>query len=280
MARTLARISGGIERFCGVRWPTDYCAFDLETSGFNRGADRIVEWGHCIVRDGEVVDRNNVVLNWFDPSVHWEVSEHVRSKLLHVARQMDLNDRPWRIDEYVLRNEGIPPAEALSLIWDFLETVREQGLMIVAHNGWNFDVEMLRAAFSRDLVKPFDVPENGLLDTGALVKATQIPGNVNVYPRHGDTLRSYCRRAMYAHGPGVKWNLDTHCMKKYGLAGKYPIKEDYLHTAGEDAYILTFLMAEFRRMIDSAPPEPPPAPASPSGLICANKIDYRGQRQR
>src|SRR6478736_4382881 len=88
-----------IEHF-GGSFPKSYFTYDVESSGFSRKEDMILEWGHCLVRDGEIVDRNNVVINWFKCPESISAAQ-LRFKLDRVAQSMRENAKPWRLTEAV-----------------------------------------------------------------------------------------------------------------------------------------------------------------------------------
>ncbi len=249
--------------------PESYVAADVETSGFSRTRDVIVEWGHCLVRDKKVVDRLNVVLNWY--AVDSVPHNYITDQLNRVRRQMELDGRHWRITPEVMREEGIHPAKALNFVHDFLnETLVNQKLMLVVHNGLNFDCEMIRNAFEQDLQVKFEFDPNQVFDTGSVEKACLLHPHPRSIPLDGETLKAYFKRINGWRAPyGMRWNLDGHCVPKYKLAekGLDPAK---MHQAGEDAFALHLLMEEYRRLVAltpvpavtvTAPVAVPPLPA-------------------
>lgn len=241
----------------GGTFPVNRFHYDVESSGFSRKDDVIVEWGHCMVRDGKVVDRNNVVINWFlcPDSIP---ADRLRYQLERVAREMRQAARSWRLTEKILREEGVHPDKAIPWIYDLLTSVQDQGMMLVSHNGWNFDNPMLLEHFKQDMNKDFVFNPNQLFDTGCIEKATQLM-EVNperALPQQGESLLAYFKRISGWRATGVYHNLDSHCVKKYRLVEKYGIDPYALHTAGEDAYVLHLLMEEFKLLTEAQQVDP------------------------
>lgn len=258
------------KQFGGVL-PSSYFCFDLEFTGFNRQKDLIVEWGHCLVRDRQVQDRNNVILNWYAvPEIvpAWWVTE----RLAHIQRTMALEGRAWHVTPAVMKADGIHPHKALAFMWDLFQEVMGQGMMLASHCGWNCDVDMLTNHFARDLQRAFVIDPNRMFDTGAIEKASQLPPEQGL-PRDGETLKKYFRRILATRAKGVYANLDTHCVQKYKFDTRFGIDAKAMHSASEDAYVVHLLMEEFRMLGEravvarAAPPQarvaPPQARVAP-----------------
>jgi DNA polymerase III epsilon subunit-like protein len=279
----------------GNVFPESYTTFDTETTGFDRRRDVIVEIGHCIVRDCKVVDRLNVVINWLN---HPIVPDYfVRNQLTRVRDHMRANGRDYHITPERMAREGLEPQKALSFYLEFFSELQSQGEIFAAHNGWNFDVEMLQAHFEGFLLDPFTFHEDQILDTGAIEKASQMIGDPRTLPTDQDTLKSYFKRVAYMRAPGVKWRLDDHCVTRYDLARRHNLDTTKAHSAGYDAYVLHLLMEEYRQILQQAPEvwpaglaspaKAPPrkaplkaAPVKPAGVPAAPKLRVRGQRSR
>jgi len=254
----------------GGAFPVDRFHYDVESSGFSRKDDVIVEWGHCMVRDGKVVDRNNIVINWYKCPEAIPPSR-LTNQLERIRREMRNQGRSWRLTEEVLRDEGVHPDKAIPWIYELLTEVQQQGMMLVSHNGWNFDNPMLVEHFRQDLNKEFAFNPNQIFDTGCIEKASQLMSEhpERALPKEGETLLDYFKRISGWRASGVYSNLDTHCLKKYKLVEKYGLDPTKMHTAGEDAYALHCLMEEFKVLCEACKTPPAAAPvaaAAPIGL--------------
>lgn len=262
----------------GGSLPRSYLCYDIETSGFSREHDVILEFGHCLVHDGKLVDRNSVVLNWF---LHDTVPHsYLREQLANVARNMQIECKSWRLTERVLEEEGIHPITALPYIFDLLSICQNQGLLMVTSNGWNFDNPMLVSHFEQDLEKSFTFNSNQIFDVGCIVKASQlVEENQGALPKLGESLLAYFKRISGWRAQGVYSNL-AFCVKKYGLDQKYNVDLTKLHTASEDAYVLHLLMEEFRTLLEEPKPVTPKpvTPKPPAPVLSAQQ--YRKTRNR
>ena len=285
--------SKGFRAQYGNEFPTDYTSFDTETSGFNRSKDLIVEWGHCMVRDCKVTDRINIAVNWFGSGL--VPDEWVEQRLLQVARKIKVNTgRTTHITAEYLRKKGVPVNEALPWIHEILSTLLDQGEMLVSHNGWNYDVSMLENHFRDFLEDEFVFPDNQMFDTGAIEKASQVEDDINFRPQPGETMKAYFKRVAYRPAKGIKWNLDM-CVEKYRLVERYGVDPNATHQAGHDAWLLHFLMEEFRGaaekdgelslpVVQDVKPAPirrtKRKPTVQQGLAQTDKKRRRGQRKR
>jgi DNA polymerase III epsilon subunit-like protein len=248
----LGRLAPKILKLCGGSWPTDYTCFDLETSGFSRDRDVIVEWGHCLVRDGKVEDRLSLVVNWYGSGL--VPDDWLTGQLNRVRKQMAKDGRKFRVTPAVMRAEGVPPDKVLPFIFDFLTSLQENGEMLVTHNGWRFDVEMVLKHFTDFLDEDFEFHPDRLIDTGAIEKASQITDDWRAAPADDETMKTYFQRIANWVLPGVKWNLDTWCMNKYDLALKHGANTEDAHQADYDAWLVHLLMEEFRGLLLAPPP--------------------------
>lgn len=273
LQQMLLRISGILRRCYGLDWPNNYCTFDIETTGSDRAKDVILEWGHVLVKDGKVVDSNNVVLNWF--AVDSVPHDWLLDRLDMIAGRMRHTGRSWRLSAKVLKDEGVSPAEVLPFIHEFLSSLKAQDYTFVAHNGWNFDIDMIQAHFKQDLSTSFMFDPTRVIDTGAVVKAMQMPEIPA--PKTGEDLRAYFKRIIAIRAPGVRWNLDGYVFSRFEME-KRGMKLENAHTAGADAMVLHHLMQVFHGLIAQAgnlhtvipavavpwttPPAPAPSPAA------------------
>jgi DNA polymerase III alpha subunit (gram-positive type) len=279
----------------GNEFPTDYTCFDTETSGFNRKKDLIIEWGHCIVRDRKVTDKINIAINWFGSGLLGpNTDEWVERRLLEVARNISVNaGRTTHLTARYLREKGVPVDEALPWIHEILCTLTDQGEMLVSHNGWNYDVAILQNHFRDFVGDDFVFPDNQMFDTGAIEKASQVEDDINFRPAPGETMREYFSRVAYRPAKGIKWNLDL-CVEKYRLVERHGVPANATHQAGHDAWLLHFLMEEFRELADKdgepslpvvqdaerAPTKQTKRKPTKQGLAPTDRKRRRGQRKR
>ena len=235
----------------GHIWPETYLVLDTEYTGGNAEKDLICEWGHVMVEDREIIDRKNIVINWYESDIVPE------SWLTPRLRYCQNNYPGWRITPKVMRQEGIHPTKALEFILKLCETWKSRRLPFVAHNGYHADERMIRGNIEGFLGKSFGFGENGLIDTGAVYKATLAidsddPGIrkriMRFYPETGDTLESYFRRVVKAYTKGLRWNLKS-CLEHFKLDEKFKLDSDKLHGAGYDSWCTYLLFEEFRQWI-------------------------------
>jgi DNA polymerase III epsilon subunit-like protein len=284
----------------GDKFPTDYTCFDTETTGFSRDKDLIVEWGHCIVRDRKVIDNLSVMINWFGAKL--VPDEWISAALKRVGRKVKLHTgRTFHVTEEKMRKKGVPVDEAMPWMFDLLKTIVDNGEFLVSHNGWNYDVQMLEAHARDFMGQAFNIPDNQMIDTGAVEKASQMMDDDRLHPQPGETMKEYFKRVAYFRAPGIQWNLADWCFQKYRLAEKYGADPAKAHRAGYDAWMLHLLMEEYRGMAEQAaePAMPKVRPALKSrnpnvqktrrseekqaktkGLAESQKKRRRGQRNR
>ena len=233
----------------GGEWPRSFVTFDLETTGFSLDRDVITEIGHCLVQDGEVVDRFSVVLDWTHH--HIVPAHYVRERLSHVAAAMYDSGHRLSVSWEQMQEEGVEPEKALQFYYDLFRVFQSKGLFFAAHGGYAFDEKMLDANFKGfGISHGFAFDDNELFDTHCLEKATQADNKAKLLPEISDTLRSYFLRVNYAKCPGVKSKLPV-CFDRYRFDLKGLDKYD-LHGAEMDAYCVYLLMEEYRAMIKPA----------------------------
>ncbi len=264
----------------GMAWPRSYCCVDVETSGYSMEKDLVVEWGHVLIEDGEIVDRLTLVLDWTNHAV---VPDHWLRGRINVLRQgMELAGKPCHTYYETMRDEGMKPDKALKFIHDFTAAVKNRGLLFVAH-GATFDEKMLSANFTGfKIADGFTYGDNGFLDTEAIEKASQMSDHPRMHPQPNDTLRTYFHRVKYTRIEGLKSNLDEHCGNKYGFYTKHGIDPKKMHGAETDAYCCHLLMEEFRaQLVDGVIPHKAAVlAATPQRAARAVPAPVSGQRVR
>lgn len=274
-------------RLYGGGWPKSYCAIDIETTGYSFSEDVVTEWGHCLVEDGEVVDRLSLVVDWTGrrtPPEFW-----VENKLRQVRQGMALKGKHYHIDSDLMRAEGMKPEKAFNFITKFCDQIRAKGIPFVAHNGF-FDEKMLSANFLQFKFGAGFSYGDRYIDTAGIEKASQLTDNARMHPKMNDTLRSYFTRVQYTRVQGVLCNMEPHCATKYDFAGKHGITQKDMHGARTDSYCCHLLMQEFAALVTD-PQTPPVYPtedskasrktprAAPAAPVASNLKRLRGQRR-
>ncbi len=243
----------------GHELPKTYCCFDLETTGFDRKTDVILEIGHVLVVDGEVTDELSVLLDW---TQHPVVPQHWLKERIAGLRQT-LSDRgiAHHLPFEKLAAEGINPLKALEFYRDFFAKLKAQDVPVVGHNVYRFDEPFLEAnLLGFQVADEFSFGDWQLWDTLPLEAATQVgPTDPKAVPVAGDTLRSWMTRASYIK---AQTNLTRTLVQKYGLVQKYNLDTRDSHSACYDARLCHHMMQEFHVMLD-AEPEPEPVKVAP-----------------
>ena len=238
----------------GHTFPDTYLCLDTEYTGGDERTDFVMEIGHVMVRDRQVVDRLNIVLDWsVHPGVDRELLRH-KMKNIHSIMGDD-----WRITWDVMREEGIAPNKAIRFYHRFFKKWNEQNLPYVAHNGRVAEERMLRGLFNRYLDRSFVIGDNQLWDTGAIFKASRLfesmdPLHTNhrwkCFPQATDTMQDYFDRVLNARLKGLYWKLKL-CLEHYGLTDSLTDDHRY-HQAVHDAYCSHLLMEAFRGEVETA----------------------------
>lgn len=178
-------------------FPSTFVAFDLETTGFDRKTDVIIEIGHVLVEDGVVTDELSLLLDWSKSSVvplHWLVD-----RIANLRRTLSEKGIAHHLPYERLCKEGIDPIQALTFYRDLFEQLKQQGTPVVGHNVYRFDEPMLEANLvGFQVCEEFAFGDWQLWDTLALEAATQHgPTDPKTLPKAGETLRDWMKRAAY-----------------------------------------------------------------------------------
>lgn len=264
----------------GGAWPREYCAFDLETTGFDMKTDVITHMGHVLVADGAITNQLEIVFDWTDHPIVNQL--WLRNRIAKLNDGMALSGRPCHTTYEGLAG-GMRPEEALAFYVGFFDKLIAKGVPLVAHNGYGFDEPMFESNVTGFQVAPaFEFGDNNMLDTMCIEKASH-PSAVSdpaLHPKRGDTLRSYFKRVRHARVTGASVKLDEHCAAKYDFASKgFP--REKMHGALADSTCVHFMMEAYRGMITDTPSAPRavsarPVPPPQGG----GQTRYRGQRNR
>jgi len=219
------------------RWPhlpCDYLVIDLETLALSAHDGHVVQVGMCAVRDCKPVhdlwgeDYTQLVLKW--------------PKEAFVGHEEAI--KVHGIDFARSQKEGVDPKEVFGIVADIIGWAKGQGMMIVGHNLFRFDLPYLKiemAHYNLDL----NVKQEEVLDTGVFVKGMQV-GSI---PGDTERLYEYCRRIMSLPVKGVRYNLANYCVQRFGLGMKYNISSEKAHDAGYDCYLTHLVIQELNKII-------------------------------
>ena len=257
------------------QFPNSYLCFDTEFTGRSERDDLILEIGHVLVENGKVVDKLNLVLNWYELDVPSEWLNYKLNQMRYIVGP------GWRLTPDVLKTEGINPLQALRFYSKLFRTWADRGMPFVAQNGINADEPMLRGNLNRFLNKSFEIPANSYFDTGAIFKADQVwqarDGDLVNYksvmlPSRSETLKAYFQRICNARIKGVHWSL-KFILDHYDLIRKNNLDESQFHNAGFDAMCLHLIMQEYHSKVQVLT-NPPRTPENPMGLEVVARFNY------
>lgn len=224
--------------------PRRYLVIDLETTGVDLRSDLIVQIGHCLVDGGQPVDTAAFVLDW--AAAGKVTAEWLAERLARTRRYVEEDSagrptgRRYRFTPERLRQEGADPLAILAFYASWLEDLRQEGVFLVAHNGYHFDCALLERHFQRLLQKPYQFAADEVCDTGMLVKAAQ--AGLSFWP--GDTPQSFSQRVYRERLKGVRWALDSFCVPYFQLDRKYGLRADDAHEADWDVHVTHLLFQE------------------------------------
>ena len=178
-------------------YPRQYVAWDLETSGLDPKADRILEIGAVRFEDGNVVEQKSWLLNHHIPI------PAVITKITTITKA--------QLDE-----EGGDPAEAVN---EFLSWFDRYGWQNLTHNGFRFDIPVLVESIAGDGIhKPEEaiaikelLYRNGV-DTAALYKGKELSLERN----WNENFAQYAARVLDIKKYGLRYNI-AHCCKELGI---------------------------------------------------------------
>ncbi len=242
-------------------FPKDYLVVDVETTGVVPDEDLIVQVGHCLVLNGEPVDRAGLVLDW---TRHPRIDQiWLRNRLTSVKKAVE-TDRDGRPSgktyhtTYETLQAGVEPEPILQSYLDWFQQCRNDKIFIVAHNGAAFDGKFFERHFARFLGETaFGFQPYEMFDTGMCVKAAQ----ASMEPWPEDDPRKFYKRVGAARLKGVKWALDTFCVPRFNLAEKYKLDTGMAHDAGHDCVTTHWLFQELKLLAATVPDPVPPAKA-------------------
>ena len=233
-------------------FPDNYLVIDLETTGLAHESDLVGKIGHCQVVNRRPVGNAGVILNWTvrpDVDQAWLIRRLAETKYqFEHDKNGQLNGRHYQLSIERMVAEGADPVTVLAFYLDWLFDCRRDGVVIVAHNGYNFDCPFLETAFRRFLGANWKFGNNDVFDTGMIEKASQL----QLLPWAEESIRAYSKRIYNQRAAGVYWALDSHCNQKYRLGERHGITMASLHEPEMDALLTHHLFEEFRRLAEES----------------------------
>lgn len=226
--------------------PPDCVVFDMETSGFSRQDDLVLEASLATVRAGEVVSVQTWLLNWADcPGMdeRW-LNQRLERTRENMAKRGDV----FRFNADYLR-QGAPAMEGFHELVQTLYDLLKTGQPVCGHNVWAFDSSIVDACTTR-MMNGYLLPwqNGGLFDTGLFEKALQL----GTAPWPGEPLHQWWKRVASTFAAGVKWSLFKHCVPKYALTDRHTLDVADAHTSACDCYATAALYKTFRELSEIA----------------------------
>lgn len=224
-------------------FPSTYLVLDVETTGFSKTDDFIIDAGWAVAVNNRIVHQASLLVDWSCmPGID---CGYIQSQLQRQAYEYAKVGRPHYYSWERLCREGSPPAEVLTayvnLIYEHITSGRS---MIVGHGLYRFDRDVIDShtdEFMGGYLLPWQ-PQS-ILDTGLIEKAVQA-GKV---PYTHENLDEWQQRVNNA-GTKVKWNLGGHCIPKYSIVERYQVDTRLLHTAGFDCTVICHLLDTYRQL--------------------------------
>ena len=176
-----------------LHYPTTYLVWDLETSGLEKEACKILEIGCATVHDGQIVERKSWVLNH---------GIEIPANITEITG----------ITAELIAAEGKDPKQAMTEFLDIL--LSNQDGAHLTHNGMRFDIEWLAYHVAKTFGwtvgqhKEFlEQLYRNAIDTAVFVKA----GKLDMPRRWNETFKDWADRVMNTFAKGVKYNVAICC---------------------------------------------------------------------
>jgi len=258
----------------GGGWPRDYFVIDVETTGLDLQNDLIVEFGHCLVRNGAVVDRLTTIVDWTKHQA--DLADAIEGKLQNVSNAMAARGVQCHLDFQRMKREGKPPEEVFTFYAQMINTLLSKGVPVIGHNIYAFDEPMFLNNIQRFKFPKVTFNDNCIIDTNGIEKANGLGPTPVTVPKPTDTLRSYFMRLNALRIKGLKSNLGEHCFVKYGF--DQHVNKSQMHNASVDAFCVHILMEKFRQLLVPETETETLVAASPAVIHPESLTRYRGQR--
>jgi nitrogen fixation protein len=229
-------------------FPDNYTTLDLETDGLEPENNHICAIGHTVVRGRKIIETQETYLDW---TRHPDIDTvELHRNLLHVQRVMTEKGNHFSHSFQKLKDEGFEPIKVLEEYLARFEAMEKTGEVLIAHNGWRFDIEFLQSHFYNFLGVDYVFAPELVYDSGICEKASQLQDFNLPLPDHDETMREWALRVGDIRIRGVRWALDGYCEEQYGLEQQLKdaghVGTD--HCAGYDSIKLHFLFEEHRRL--------------------------------
>ena len=226
------------------RLPDSYLIFDIETTGFSRDYDLIVEAGWAITHNRQVIDSGGIILDWtrYMPN-DWKFQNWFSERLRKLEDAFIQQGRSYTLTLDRIKAEGVDPLRGLYDYSCLLNEYVSKTRFLAGHGIVKFDCPMLNANFYRYLGYELQWGNCWLWDTGLIEKAVQ----ANVVPYSYELLPDWYKRVEHTFCK-AKWNLDKHCAEKYQLASRFQLDMSQAHRAGFDC-TLNYALCETYRQI-------------------------------
>jgi len=188
--------------------PREYVVWDLETSGLDPQEDKILEVAALKIRDGQVVEKYEAILN------HGiEIAEAV-SRVNHLTKD-------------ICEKEGIDPKEGMIKLARMIVQTEKH----VTHNGFKFDIPFLINSLEK-----LGIPEESMtrlknkctydhIDTAVIYKGHKLGKPIG----DDEAFIHYCHQITRIFAKGVKYNVSIAC-EELGIDKTAVVQ----HSAGGD----------------------------------------------
>lgn len=233
---------GVIFEYLGRHFPLDeYVVVDIETTGLNPERNVIVEFGWLRAKDGLPFEHDNFIFDWRNE----EDFDYIAADYAYALSKM--KERGSHVEEVDLADLckiGKPVSECVDLMIDLFTQWDKERLPIVGHNLVGFERIFIEQFLSK--YDPFFSFPYSIIDTGLIEKAIQIdelPVDPDLHPFY------YFSRLSNMPVPGVYWNLDRHCIPKYGLVLDFGIDTSQTHKAVYDCLVTHFLFEKMKSLV-------------------------------
>lgn len=222
--------------------PDSYLLFDLETSGFHRDYDVIVEVGWAVVHNRQLTDYAGMILDWTRYG-DWKFQRWFENRIATCKESMAKQGREYHFDVDRISREGVDPVKGMYDFCQILQTFLDHRGFLAGHGIRKFDRHRIDTATLNlfNMLLPWD--QAVMFDTGLIEKACQIDRE----PFAHETLDDWYRSVDGTFSK-VKFNLDRHCEEKYALSSRYNLDLSLSHTAGFDCLMAYGLCETYRAL--------------------------------
>jgi len=236
-----------------LKLPDSFLVLDLETTGVEPANGFIWQIGLYPVMHGEPqcdpVKGSTLYLKLEENQLRqatFEISRR-RAKALGIPHNpkapVNREDAGYKKAEAEfigeVRSQGVDPREGLRTITEIVQTFVDGGHPIVMQNGAKFDLPFIEINCKKYGID-FRFPEDGLVDTGMLIKAAilkrRILGN--------ESCRKFYARVGEERAYGVYFALERFCIPYWNMELKYNVSIAQAHDAGYDCYITKLVFGE------------------------------------